>query len=203
MNRFVIILLALASTLLGGCSPVKSVVTNQYKLSAYSAKKLANHQSSVSILVNAPEAVGGYQTEQMLYMEKPFEISSFAYNAWANPPADMLFPLIMQSLQRSGYFYAVASSPTSEKTDYRLDTQLIELQQNFLQKPSTIHFIAKIVLTHLDDNRVIASRIISLRIPCPRESPYGGVLAANQATLSFTNQLTEFVVGVIKRTNNR
>src|SRR5579872_4250907 len=121
-----------------GCSPVKVAVTNEYKLTSYSARSYVSKPRSVSLLVTAPEAVAGYQTEQMLYMKKPFQVQAFVKNAWTNPPADMLYPLLEQSLQKTGYFYAVASSPHYPEADYRLDTQLLSLDQNFLKKPSVI-----------------------------------------------------------------
>lgn len=199
VNKLVILLLAFTYLFLTACTAVKPTVTNQYKLAAFSNNHYGNQHSRASVLVTLPEAIAEYQTEQMFYMIKPFEINAFAHNAWVEPPAEMLFPLILQSLQHTGYFYAVASSPTSEKTDYRVDTQLLELEQNFLQKPSTLHFIVKVVLTHVSDGRVIASRDVNLQIPCPSETPYGGVLAANKATMIFTAQLTAFVVDNIKK----
>ncbi|MBX9692230.1 MAG: ABC-type transport auxiliary lipoprotein family protein [Cyanobacteria bacterium] len=182
---------------LTGCSPVKTTVTNQYKLEAYSNATLS-HKTHASILITQPEAMPGYQTNQMLYVKKPYEISSFANNTWISPPGDMLYPLIIQSIQKTGTFYAVSSLTNSEQTDYRLDTQLLELQQNFLIHPSRIEFKAKSVLTDIKSNRVIASIIISENLPCPRESPYGGVLAANEAMKKFTAQLAAFVVRHVK-----
>lgn len=183
---------------------ITPAVNHQYQLSAYSDLQLNNKLvNPVSILVNAPEAVAGYQTEQMLYLQEPYKINAFAHNAWIDPPADMLFPLILQSLQHSGYFYAVASTPSAEQTNYRLDTQLLALQQNFLTKPSSITLSAKVVLTQLKDNRVVASRVITKQIPCSLDTPYGGVLAANQASQQFTAELTQFVVQHIQQDNNR
>jgi len=185
--------------LLTACSPIKPSVSNQYKLSNFSDKQMSNRASKHSILISQPEAVAGYQTEQMLYIKKPFELSSFAHNAWISAPANMLFPLMLQSIQRSGYFYAVASSPTSDQTDYRLDTQLIELQQDFLKIPSEIRLTVKVVLSHVSDNQVIASRVLIQHVLCPMDTPYGGVIAANQAAERFTAELTRFVVSNLKR----
>lgn len=179
-----------------GCS-VKTPVTNEYQLSAYSAKQLVSNPRPVTLLVTAPEAVAGYQTEEMLYINKPFELEPFVKNAWTAPPADMLFPLLIQSLQRTGYFYAVTSSPYSEKADYRLDTQLLKLDQNFLKKPSIIELSVKVVLTNIDQNQVITSRIINLQIPCSTDTPYGGVQAANQASFKFTAKVADFVISHI------
>ena len=78
-----------------------------------------------------------------------------------------------------------------------MDTQLLTLEQNFLRKPSVIEFSVKVVLTHVSDNKVIASRIISEQIACPADTPYGGVIAANKATLQFTAIIADFVVSHI------
>lgn len=199
MKKLIIMMLAGTVCLLPACSPVKPAVTNQYKLDSYSEKRLAGKFTRQSILITPPEAVTGYQTDQMLYIKKHFEINSFAHNSWVGPPADMLFPLIVQSVQRSGYFGAVSSSPNQERTDYRLDTQLLELQQVFLKIPSEIKLTVKVVLTNVQDSRVVASRVIQKRVKCPFESPYGGVIAANLATRQFTAELSQFLVTHVKR----
>ena len=183
--------------ILTNCSSIQTPITDQYRLSGYSHQVLRNHPTAHSILVNKPEAVAGYETNQMLYINKPYELTPFAHNAWVNPPAEMLFPLIVESLQTSGYFFAVASSPTAESTQYRIDTQLIELHQNFLVRPSVIELTVKVVLTDAPNNHVIASKMIKERIPCVRNNPYGGVMAANEATRRFTAELTRFVIGHI------
>nr|WP_058441129.1 ABC-type transport auxiliary lipoprotein family protein [Legionella brunensis] len=181
-----------------GCS-VKPLVTDQYKLGAFSKQQLSKQPSSHSIFVNTPDAVAGYQGEEMLYTDKAYELTPFVHSTWVDQPAEMLLPLLVQSLQRSGYFRVVASSPGAEIAEYRLDTQLIELQQNFLTKPSKIKFVIKVVLVQVEDNHVVASRIFSHLVPCPADTPYGGVIAANRATELFTAELTKFVVRQISK----
>ncbi|MBN9225711.1 MULTISPECIES: ABC-type transport auxiliary lipoprotein family protein [Legionella] len=199
MKKLTVFLISLSVVLLSACSPVKVSVKNQYQLSAYSTKQLAKNPLPVTLLVTAPEAAAGYQTEQMLYIKKPFELEAFAKNAWVNPPADMLYPLILQSLQRANLFKAVTSNAYTLGVDYRVDTQLLSLEQNFLKKPSVLELSVKMVLTHVSDNRVLASRIVNLQIPCPSDTPYGGVIAANKATQLFTASLARFVVSHIQQ----
>ena len=196
MNVNTVSIAGLLSTLfiLTACSPIKTLVSNQYKLEAFSANKWVQKKTTSSILISQPEAMAGYQTEQMYYIQKPFELSTYVHNAWMSSPANMLYPLIMQSIERTGYFSAVASGPYVDKADYRLDSQLIELQQNFLVKPSVLDFSVKILLTHVADNRVVASHTFSQHISCPTDTPYGGVIAANKATHAFTKALSRFVV---------
>ncbi|CEK11675.1 ABC-type transport auxiliary lipoprotein family protein [Legionella hackeliae] len=194
MKKYSLVILILV--LLSGCS-VKPLITNQYKLGAFSTKQFSKSPSRHSIFVNTPDAVAGYQDESMLYTVKTYELTPFVHSAWVDQPAEMLLPLIVQSFQRSGYFHVVASSPGAEVAEYRIDTQLIELQQSFLTKPSTVHFVVKSVLVRVEDSQVIASRIFSHIVPCPADTPYGGVVAANQATLLFTTELTKFVINHI------
>lgn len=197
MRLLRIVLLTLCFFLLPACSPVKKIVTNQYQLNAFSVKKLTSHPGNMTLSVSTPEAMAGYQTEAMLYMNKPYQIEHFAKNSWVSPPADMLFSLITQSLQATGYFEAVVSSPYNQGADYRLDTQLLALKQNFLKRPSVLEFSAKVALFHVEDNQVLASRIIHIDIPCATDTPFGGVVAANEATRQFTAQVVQFVMSHI------
>lgn len=193
------VFLLLAGSALTACSPVKLPETNQYQLSSFSTKRLASHPSHATLLMTTPEAVAGYQTSEMLYIKKPYQLESFSKNAWVEPPASMLYPLLVQSIQRSGYFSAVSSSPYAQGSDYRLDTQLLHLEQNFLKKPSVLEFSVKVVLTRVTDNKIISSGIITESIPCPSDTPYGGVIAANKASLLITEAVTRFAVMSIKK----
>ena len=205
MNVTKVSIAILLSTLfiLSACSPIKTPVSNQYKLEMFGTKIMVKKKSTSSILISQPDAMAGYQTEQMYYIQKPFELSTFVHNAWISSPANMLYPLIMQSLEKTGYFNVVASGPYVDKADYRIDTQLIELQQNFLTKPSTLDFSAKVLLTHISDGRVIASHTFNQHISCHADTPYGGVVAANEATQAFTKSLSRFVVTEVTRDEQR
>lgn len=177
---------------------VENPITHEYKLAAFSDKKLTHRINQSSLYISLPEAVSGYQTNQMLYMDKFYELNAFAHNAWIGPPGDMLFPLILQSVQRSGIFTAIVSSVNAAEADYRLDTQLIELHQSFLTKPSSLHFTAKILLTQNATNKIMGSKLIKLSIPCNNDTPYGGVLAANKATELFTAEVSDLLIHSLK-----
>lgn len=180
------------------CSPIVPEETHKYKLTAFNNERIAHKKTDITILVSETNALDGYQTEQMLYTNKLYQISAFTKNSWASPPANMLTPLIVQSLQSSNYFYAVAFGPNTDKTDYRLDTQMLSLQQNFLTKPSTLEVAIQATLTHVEDNKMIATHIFNLIAPCPSNSPYGGVIAANNVMLTFTRALNRYVISSIK-----
>lgn len=187
--------------LLTACSAIKSPVTNRYKLTSYSSSR-ADHTSSSTLLITPTTALDGYETNQMRYSAQPFTVSSYTKNNWISPPANMLYALLIQSLQSSHYFSAVGSGAYFSKTTYRLDTQLLELQQNFIKKPSVLALKVKAVLTQVDNNQIIASKTFNQEITCPQETPYGGVIAANQATLKLTKDVTHFVMSRVAKTTN-
>lgn len=187
--------------LLSSCSQIVPDATNKYKIVAYSDEKVASKKTDMTILVTQTHAISGYQTEQMMYTDKPYQVSSFVKNSWVSPPAGMITPLIVQSLQHSNYFFAVASGPDADKTDYRLDTQIINLQQNFLTKPSRLELVVQASLTHTDDNRLVASQVFTVHTACPQNNPYGGVIAANGSLVTFTKELTKFVIYQIRLDN--
>jgi len=192
-----VVCVSLMMLALSACSPVKIPVTNQYQLTGYSSKQFTRHPKHYALWVTAPEAVAGYQTEQMLYVDKPYELGSFVKNSWTSAPGEMIYPLMVQSLQQTGFFRAVMSSAYSQGADYRLDTQVLSLNQNFLRKPSFIELSVKVVLTRVADNKVLTSRIFTQQVPCPADTPYGGVIAANAATRQFTAEMSKFVVSRI------
>ena len=200
MKQFLLIPLTLLCLLTVACSPVKNQINNQYKLSEFSTKRYSKQPSQYSILVSTPQAVSGYQTEQMLYVKKPYELSPFAHNAWVDPPASMLLPLLFQSLQHSNYFKAVSSTPYAEETNYRLDTQLIELQQSFLKRPSVVQISIKVVLSDLKHNKIVGSHIFRRQIPCSQDNPFAGVIATNNGVKLLTADITDYVIKLIQKT---
>ncbi|HVT61884.1 MAG TPA: hypothetical protein VHD33_00140, partial [Legionellaceae bacterium] len=121
-----------------------------------------------------------------------------AENAWMSPPAAMLFPLMVSSIESSRYFYAVAVDPNVSKTDYRLESEVIRLQQNFLVKPSQLELVMQVMLIQTNTNKVLATNTIYERIPCPSDTPLGGVIAANQAASKLTRRITYFVIDHIR-----
>lgn len=184
---------------LTACMPISTGNANHYQLTAAGHVSPVKSARDQSLLIMQPSALDGYDTEEMLYVNRPYQVSVFANNTWVSPPVTMLLPLMVRSVMSSHYFYAVASDPNVSITDYRLESQLIRLQQNFLVKPSQMELVMQVMLIHSADNRVVATEIISERVRCPAESPMGGVIAANQAVQKLTRRITHFVIDHIER----
>jgi cholesterol transport system auxiliary component len=165
-----------------------------YQLTTLSQKKLAAQPINKTLLVSQPVATQVYQSRDMLYVDQHYKLSAFAKNDWNAPPTDMLFPLLALSIQNTGYFSAVIPAPSFAYTDWRIDTYLIKLQQNFTQKPSVVELQMGATLVDNKSLGVIGNTRFSVQVAAPEDTPYGGVVAANIACQQMMEEISEWVV---------
>jgi len=187
--------------LLAGCSlaPIKSPPVSYYQLDSRYATvpTTSRHAVNYTLLVSEPVADPGYQTNAMIYIEKPYQLRSFSYNRWVSPPANMLLSVLSNRLRQMNYFKAVMMPPFGGTTEYRLDTQIIAFQQEFLQPTSEFHIILQATLVNNRTNKIIASRRFEKIVSSQSNDSYGGVLAANKAVDNITDSIARFITRLI------
>ena len=157
------------------------------------AKKPRHHKS---MYVPIPQASTVYNTTLMAYQEKAHEISYFAKNRWAATPAQMLQPLIIDTLQKTQYFRAVGGNGTTGNYDYMLNTQILAFQQEFYTHRSVVKVTLRAQIVKISTNKIIAVKEFSVVEPAPYYAPYGGVIAANRATSKILTQLAKWTVSL-------
>lgn len=177
--------------LLAGCAV--NVNTNKYSLNNICIRPHCSH-SCYTLLVANPTAQAGYDTDQMLYMQCPYQIKAYSYNRWVAPPHEMLATLLAQSLRNTCYFNAVVTPPFAGTIHYRVESRLVKLQHEFFCSPSRVRMILHVVLVNSITNNAIAERVIERVICAPMNNPYGGVLAANVATKQILEEVADFVI---------
>lgn len=186
------------SALLAACglsSPVKMPQMHTYTLSSVRPVSHATHyRSHASLLVNMPIASPGFDTNHMIYEPLPFNLRHYANHEWAAPPAQMLMPLLAQAIRNQGYFKAVVTVPYAGLSSYLLETQLIALKQSFLKPVSESVLVLQATLVNSNTHRVMASRQFSVIVKAPGNDPYSGVVAANSAVKTLTQQVARWVV---------
>jgi cholesterol transport system auxiliary component len=174
-------------------SPVPGKTTNTYLLSAVpSATNIKKNKSTLILLVAPVQSLPAYNTNAIAYTTKPYQLAYFANNHWAATPAQMLQPLIIQTLQNTHYFSAVISATVNSHYDRVLHTQLLQLQQDFTQHPSVIRLTLQAQLVNATTNQVIDTKEISITEPAIDNNPYSGVIAANKAVVSALQKLMGF-----------
>lgn len=149
------------------------------------------------LLVSSPRAYPGYDGARMVYLIKPYTLGYFAQNQWVDTPQRMLGPLVAQAMEGTGRFFAVVQAPTSLPGDYRLDTDIVQLQQEFLQQPSQFRIVLRAMLADLHSGQLLGSRSFEVIEPAPSDDPYGGVVAANRALARLLGDMAGWVVSLL------
>lgn len=187
-------LLCSMATLSGCLSPVKIDNQHTYMLNSLPASVPSSHHKAGTILVLPPETRPIYNTTQMAYTIKPYQIAYFSINQWGETPGQMLHPLLTQTLQNTRAFRAVVTPPFVGPYRYVLSTQILTFEQDFTQRPALLRLTARVQLMGMIKNQIIATRVFSITTPLYQSTPYGGVVAANQATEQLLKDIARFCI---------
>lgn len=189
----VIIILSLQIVACSPLSPIKTSPINTYTLSAKNNTPAISQNRGKVLLIAAPTAAPGYQNTNMIYTLRPYELKKFSRNRWTAPPADMLATLLLQNLQSSGCFRAVVSSPFAGDSDLTLDTRLLNLQQEFLEKNSQVRIMLQITLLNNKTHQVLKNQRVEAVVLASENNPYAGVVAANKAVDVLLDKIRKMV----------
>ena len=195
-----LIRLGVVSLTLTGCvmargteEPLHTYLLNPAQEVEDSPSSHHTHKAQAILLVSPPHAEPGFDTTRMVYLTRPYEVSYYAANQWAETPARMIRTLLLESLEKSGLWRVVAPIPGSVHGDYRLDTEALVLQQEFSHKPSQVRLGFRLQLVALHDQVVLGARRFEIVENAPSDDAYGGVVAANRAVRTLLDQVTEWM----------
>jgi cholesterol transport system auxiliary component len=190
-------IVAAAAITITGCSMFAVDVQGptQYSLTQTPGVHSAKHHSAKILLVMAPEAAPYYKTTQMAYELKPHQVSYYTRNAWAEPPAQMLQPLLVKTLQKTNHFHAIVTPPVTGNYDYMLMTQILTLRANLESCPGVYQITLRAQIIKTSSNKAIATKDITVYEPITCKSAfYSNVLAANRAVAKALAQVTAFTL---------
>ena len=149
-----------------------------------------------TLLVSMVQSAPGYATSNMAYMQEPYRIDYFANHRWADTPAQMLAPLLVRSLERSRLVGGVVMAPNPVNADLRLDTKVLSFRQSFVKHNGTLfEVVLDITLLDVVSGKLLGSRTLTITRQHPERSPYGGVVAANEAIALLLTELTTILEG--------
>lgn len=191
-------LLPLILLLGGGCAstgdgPPPSV----YHLGLPAEAAIPRFQTlAATLLLEKPEADAGFTSRAIAYRRSPYELSYYSRSRWADSPARMIEPALVTAMERSGLFQAVLRAPTSARADYRLDTELLRLQQVLKDGRAEAQLALRVQLVDNEKRRVVASRIIEASAPAEPDAA-GAVAATHRALAEVLAQTTAFVASAL------
>jgi cholesterol transport system auxiliary component len=195
-RAFCAFLAATSSLLAAGCSLLQPAPVDETVRHVLDARppvaQLAKRE--LVLVVSTPRAAPGFDSTAMAYVQAPFALEHYATHRWADTPARMLGPLLTRSLEDTGSFQAVLRGPTGLPTDLQLDTEIVQLRQSFLTKPSRVELTLRTQLINVSDRRVLATRYIEIAEVAPSDDAAGCVAAANAAVARALAQAAAFSV---------
>jgi cholesterol transport system auxiliary component len=189
----------LAPVLLAGCSllppPQSEPATSILSKVPDQVPFEPGHAST--LLVQRPEISSAYDTTRMAYTVKPYEIAYYRDNQWADTPAQMIQPLLVRTLQQTGFFQAILSAPDPGHTSYVLRTEIMELTQDYTRSPPLMRLTLHLRLFD-ESGRAVAEREITERETMQAATSYAGVNAANEALAKALRGAAEFVMSAAR-----
>ncbi len=165
-----------------------------YIFTASNKPIVSSKRISLTLAVAAPKAAPGYDSAQMAYMNRAYQLSYFAKNRWVDQPQRILMPLLMQTLEQTRRFQAIVALPYTGDADVQLETELLSLYQDFTKKPVQVRMVLRAQLINLRTKHVLATREFTFSEPTPQATPYGGVIATNYIIARLLPRLGAYVV---------
>lgn len=180
---------------LSGCTLLpggSSSSYNTYLLEvADSSTSPAKAPSNRVLQVPLPRADPGFDSVGIAYRRDGVALQYYTRSQWADTPARLLAPLVVRTLERSGAFRAVLGPQTGGRADWRLELELIQLQQVFDSAAlSHSEVQLRVQLIDLTDRSVLLSQVLSAQAPAPSADAQGAVQAANTALGQIMRELS-------------
>jgi cholesterol transport system auxiliary component len=144
------------------------------------------------LIVDTPAANGAYDSSRIAYLQQQYGLRYYANSRWADTPANMLEPLLVEAINAGGRIQAVGADSGGIAASLRLDSTLLRFYQDFTVRPSQLRITLRVQLVDLRAQRVVATRVFDIREPAATEDTYGGVQAANHAVAALLQQVVDF-----------
>lgn len=188
----------LAVLLAGGCTPGMLIAQKEppalylLKVPAELDEAESRPAEGPTLLVSAVRSAAGFGGSDMIYVVEEHRLQSFARHRWVDSPARMLEPLLVAAAERSGLFAQVAAPGSQALGTLRLDTEVLVLQQRFVEQDSRLELALRVSLIDARSHESRASEVIRIELQA-EPTPYGGVVAANRAVELLGERLLAFL----------
>ncbi len=188
-----IALLCIVLLLTACLSPAATTPKNNYVLNTAAQMSVVPKVKAEVLLVSMPRLDAIMNNSQMLYSDGQHQVGYFRVHRWAGKPNDMLYPLLLRSVQEYSAFRSVVGVPYSGASDLQLDTLNFSIVQDFTVHPSVVRVKMDVRLSHLKPPALVQTRAIQAVVLSTADTPEAGVLAANQAVSQCLTQIVRFV----------
>jgi cholesterol transport system auxiliary component len=193
--RAALVFVVAAAALSAGCSvfaPVRFEITS-YVLDKLPVGLQATAAGPSAISVPMPEAAPLYATRRMAYSTERHQIGHFNESEWALPPAQMMQPLLVETLRRTGRFAAVDAA-VAARANFTLRSEVLEVLQDFTVQPALFRLRMRVSLERGADRGIVAARELSATEPLRENTASAGVAAGNEAMEKLLREVAAFAL---------
>lgn len=192
------VVIACALTALSGCALMGVGKSGQtlsiYLLETKPALARADEPGCQVVVVTPPEPAPGYASAQMMYRRTPNQLERFAYSRWAETPASMLEPLLVDALRGRNEFAAVLASPAPVKADLRVESEGLKLVQVFEGGASRVDLELDVRVYAPAERLLLATRKLEYSERTNAATAEAGVAAADRALAQLLGAFSDIVV---------
>jgi cholesterol transport system auxiliary component len=149
--------------------------------------------SGGTLVVNLPREHNGGNPNGIAYLLRPHELRYYSYNQWADSPARLLLPLLVQAMEQTRCWGSVAQAAAALHGDYRLDTTILQWQQEFFPSPSRVRIALRAQLIDIQKRDVTLARRFEAVEEAPSSDAYGAVLASNRAVNRLLGDIAQWI----------
>lgn len=130
MNRGVVRTAALAAGLLMGCGAARPNKYYQLTIPGGDAASSAERAPyAVTLLIGPLRASHLYREAHIVYSSRGQNMGTYAYQQWAEPPAEMLVEVLLRELRASGRYRTVDALRSNSHGDYILYGRLYDFKE--------------------------------------------------------------------------
>src|SRR5690349_11427947 len=176
-------LLALAPVLAACTSPLGGGSPPQlYTLSAVNDFPPTLPKTNAQLLIEAPSAPGGLDSERIALMKSAISVDYFAGAAWTDRAPVMVQSLLIESFENTGKIAAIDRESLALRADYVLEPDLRDFTAIYGQADMPVARVRMgLKLVRLPEKQIVAQRTVSADAPAQQNSVSAVVEAFNTA----------------------
>lgn len=194
------------AALLVGCSVIpkpEKAIQKTYVLEFDPAREAAAPAPGAPVVVLGPFAAApGYQTSHMIYTREPYRLQRFAENRWAEPPVQMIVPLLVDAFEATGRFAAVVAYPSPVRADLYAEGKMLCLRHEFDVTPSRVRLTLRVQVLDRGRDEVLGVRTFEAVEEAAADNPAGGVDATNRAARRLFGEIADYCASFASMTGD-
>jgi cholesterol transport system auxiliary component len=138
-------------------------------------------RSTAQLLIEAPSAPGGLDTERIALMKSAISLDYFAGAAWTDRAPKMVQDLFVESFENTGKIAAIDRESLALRADFVLEPDLRDFTAIYATEGPTVRIRMGLKLVRLPEKQIVGQHTSSADTPATENSVGAVVMAFDSA----------------------